>query len=253
MNYAVEDLEIINTTDGCILCDKNDNEIFILIPRKKAISARGENDLKKHLHLMKLLMKEDGVSRGEDTKGVAKKEVAIGLKPKRNGHGYVNSSIKRTNPIVWNTVCKYARQTEYISREFIKEGLLVGHNKAKEIIGWSSLESTQIFSALAVSRNYYSPAHVDTDFFFSALQVIVDTDEVSYNESSPIVHHFCFPTCGFAVAVRNGDVLLFNPSVFHCLSHKEKSFEGTDVFVNSFYLKTQVVGLHDNRIPFHHK
>jgi len=252
MKYTVDDLEIIDTTDGCVLCNENEKEIFILIPRATAILAK-EKDIKKHLHLMKILMKEDGISRGVDTKGVAKKEVAIGLKPNRCGHGYVNSSLKRTHPLVWKTVCKYARQTEHVSKEFIKEGLLVGHNKAKEIIGWSSLESAQIFSALSVSCNYYSPAHVDGDFFFSAFQVIVDTDDVSYNEHCPIVQYFCFPTCGFAVAVRNGDMLLFNPSIFHCLSHKEKSFEGMDVFVNSFYLKSQVVGLHDNSIPFHHK
>ena len=130
---------------------------------------------------------------------------------------------------------------------------MVGHNKAKDLIGWSSLESAKIFNALSVSCNYYSCAHVDLDFFFSVFQVIVDSDDVSYSESGSVVQHFCFPTTGYAVAVQNGDMLLFNPSVYHYLSQKEKSFEGKDVFVNSFYLKSNIVGLHNNEIPFHEK
>jgi hypothetical protein len=253
-SFSLAELDVIDTTEGCVLYDDNGNEVCILIPRKKALSRKGKKAFKKHLSLMKLLMKEEkGVERSKARKGIAEKEVAVGLKTNRVGHGYVESSLKKKNPTAWKTVCKYARQTEHVASEFIKEGLLVGHNRAKDLIGWSSLESAKIFNALSVSCNYYSRAHVDADFFFSVFQIIVDSDDISYSESGSVVQHFCFPTTGYAVAVRNGDMLLFNPSVYHCLSQKEKSFQGKDVFVNSFYLKSNIVGLHNNEIPFHEK
>jgi len=47
--------------------------------------------------------------------------------------------------------------------------------------------------------------------FLSAFQVVADVGEVDYEFDSPVVTHFCFPTNGYAVADRNGDVLLFHP------------------------------------------
>ena len=67
---------------------------------------------------------------------------------------------------------------------------------------------------------------------------------------SPIVTRFCFPTYGCAVGVRSGDIILFNPSAPHCCAKKEKQFEKKNVYVNSFYLKTNIIGLNDNRIKF---
>ena len=72
--------------------------------------------------------------------------------------------------------------------------------------------------------------------FLSTLQVIVDNAENEYKLDSPIVHHFCFLEAGRAVAMRNGDILLFNPTKYHCMSKKEKIVDNNDVYVNSFYL-----------------
>ena len=80
--------------------------------------------------------------------------------------------------------------------------------------------------------------------------MIADVGQINYEFDSPIVTHFCFPTYGYAVAVRNGDILLFNPAVHHCCSKQEKQFEKVDVYLNSIYLKTNIVGLNDNRIQF---
>jgi len=90
------ELDVIDTTEGCVLYDDNRNEVCILILRKKALSRKGKKDFKKHLSLMKLLMKEEkGVERSKARKGIAEKEVAVGLKTNRAGHGYVESSLKK--------------------------------------------------------------------------------------------------------------------------------------------------------------
>ena len=53
-------------------CMSKENIMHMSWP-KTGISAKGEKYFKKHLDNMKLLMKEDGISCGVDTKGVAKK------------------------------------------------------------------------------------------------------------------------------------------------------------------------------------
>ena len=56
-------------------------------------------------------------------------------------------------------------QTEHIVKEYINEGMRVGLKKAKEMLNWSTLDNSQIYSVFSVSKNYYSPAHTDEDFF----------------------------------------------------------------------------------------
>jgi hypothetical protein len=62
------------------------------------------------------------------------------------------------------------------------------------------------------------------------------------------VHYFCFPEVGIAVAVHPGDMLLFNLLFYHCCARKTSHYRKNNVFANAFYLKTEVVGLHDNNI-----
>ena len=246
-------LDVIDTQIGCALVDANGREICILIPRATVLLSKGKNNLKNDLHLMKFLTKEKGTARGKNREGKTVKEVSIGVKAARNKHGFITSSLKITKPLTWSRISKYARQTEYVSKEYIQQGLLVGLQEAHKVIGWSTLDTSRIFSALSVSCDYYSPAHVDEDFFFSVFQCVVDDEKSSYEIESPIIQHFCFPSFGKAIAIRNGDVLLFNPTVYHCLSKKESSFMDSNVFVNSFYLKSKIVGLNDNRIEFDNK
>ena len=107
-----------------------------------------------------------------------------------------------------------------------------------------------MWAAISAASNCHSAAHTDHDFFASILQVVADTEELEYKLESDVITHFCFPTHGLTVALRNGDMLLFNPLIPHCCAKQEKKCENVNVFVNSFYLKTNVVGLNDNRIPF---
>jgi hypothetical protein len=112
---------------------------------------------------------------------------------------------------------------------------------------------TSIFAAIANAMNYVSGAHQDIDFFLSFLTVnvcgLTTKENPKYRLDSPVAHYFIFPEQGVAVALRPGDMLLFNPQYFHCLAEKEKSYQERSVFVTSFYLKTAVIGKNDNRIP----
>ena len=244
-------LQVIDTKDGCKLVDEFKNPIFILIPRKEVLFAKKKNSLFTQTKMMQdLITSNVHIKRSDARKGVAIKEISVGIKANRAGHGYLSSAIKEKNPQLWNQVIRYTKQTEHVTKAYISEEWMVGIKKAQDVVGWETLKSTSLWSAISCSCNYYSAAHIDDDFFLSAFQVVADVGEVDYEFDSPVVTHFCFPTNGYAVAVRNGDVHLFNPTVYHCCSKKEKSFEKNNVYLNSFYLKTNIVGLNDNRIQF---
>jgi hypothetical protein len=59
-----------------------------------------------------------------------------------------------------------------------------------------------------------------------------------------ILNYFCFIKKGFCVAIRTGDILLFNALVDHCASSVCK--ETTKLYGVSLYLKTAVVAGDNN-------
>ena len=251
--HDISSLKVINTTKGVQLVDPQVSvPVFTLIPREHVLQFRSPAMFQKINNVLKYIVnKGKKNNRGSKRAGITKKEVSVGVAASRNSHGYVYSPMMRDNPLMWSALKKFARQTEHPLKRFIPENILKGLYKAKDFIGWTTLEDNSMFSALAASCNYYSKVHTDEDFFLSVLQVFAaaDTYKSHCEVDAPVVNHFCFPTYGFAVAIRPGDCLLFNPTVAHCQAKKETIFEHTDVYSTSFYLKSKVVGLNDNRIP----
>ena len=80
------------------------------------------------------------------------------------------------------------------------------------------------------------------------LTLHTDRDEISRDMF--VTQHFCFPEVGVAVALRPGDVLIFNPQHPHCVSMKENIYKSEDAFLTSLYLKTNVVAGNNNSDPF---
>jgi hypothetical protein len=64
-----------------------------------------------------------------------------------------------------------------------------------------------------------------------------------------VSNYFVFAEQGIAVVLRPGDMLVFNPNYNHCLSSRTSTYENEDVFSNSLYLKSAIVGKNDNTIP----
>ena len=93
---------------------------------------------------------------------------------------------------------------------------------------------------------------MDEDFFYSLTTVASEQgvqDNDQYMMDAAICNYFTFAEQGIAVALRPGDMLIFNPLYHHCLSSRTARYENDDVFCLSLYLKTAVVGQNDNRLP----
>ncbi len=93
--------------------------------------------------------------------------------------------------------------------------------------------------------NVYLRSHINWDFTMSIAQAHIDNHDYQVNDR--ISCYFAFPRIGTAVALRPGDLLLFNPQKLHSISSCCKS--SNKIFYISSYLKTGVVGLNDNSNP----
>lgn len=118
-------------------------------------------------------------------------------------------------------------------------------SKANGLLAWPTLARCKFVAAMASSVNYSAPAHLDDDALFSIHQLNVD----GCLDSDDVAQFFCFPTYGFAIGLRPGDIILFNPHVYHCLSEKTEQYNDVDVHVTTLYVKTSHVGKNDNTLP----
>jgi hypothetical protein len=93
---------------------------------------------------------------------------------------------------------------------------------------------------------------VDEDFFYSLTTIASESglqrDIDRYSMEAEVCNYFMFAEQGVAVALRPGDMLLFNPMYQHCLSSRTTAYQHNDVFCLSLYLKTAVVGGNDNSL-----
>lgn len=146
-------------------------------------------------------------------------------------------------------VSRYFKAVEAIVLQYISSAKLRGLKAAKERDGknnWScfplhsdssSKKNTNIWASLSLGKNVFLPLHTDLDFWLSCTTVLTK------QMSDEICNYFCFPEQGLAVAMRPGDLLIFDPTVPHCVSSRACD---CDVQCMSFYLKTAVVGGNDN-------
>ena len=217
----------------------------ILLPREHTLKQSGQKQkhlctVLNHLHLLSKNKVKRTVDKNNQSPysvygyNVLRGNVGMG---KRDFHNLEHH----------NTLCKFIRRMEHHFGQYVDSCALAGMVKAKSIVNWKGLNNNNLCSAaLATSKNYCSPAHTDKDFFASIHQVNINRD---YEKNDPICQHFCFPQFGFAVGLRPGDVLLFNPLIYHCLSMRSEKYKEIDVHVTTAYLKTAHVGLNNNSIP----
>lgn len=73
---------------------------------------------------------------------------------------------------------------------------------------------SEIYSGIVAGKNVFLNGHRDTDAMDSI------TGVVSNCGREHIVCYFCFPTVRKALALRSGDILMFNPQIPHCVSSR---------------------------------
>ncbi len=114
----------------------------------------------------------------------------------------------------------------------------------------SSKFSSDFFGGIAFCSNVFLRCHTDADFTMSISQVFLK-GQPEYHVNDDVIAYFCFPTLGAAVPLRPGDYFMFNALIPHCISSRCNMED--DVMCTSVYLKTAIVGMHNNDLKLTHK
>ncbi len=110
-------------------------------------------------------------------------------------------------------------------KDFTKTPSVAGRNGKRE--------QEKFATAFSIGRNYWSKSHVDKDFYFTTLSVVVPNRK----DHREIAYYFVFPQYKIAIPLRSGDIILFNPLLTHSCSNPR--FEGTFIF--SAYVANKTV------------
>jgi hypothetical protein len=194
-----------------------------------------------------------------------------GAKVMRSSVGISDTKPDGLSAKVWNNLLWMMARIEQMATEYIEHERICGLNEARNIVQWKEVQycpiddenkeghqqhlstsncatkdnkklrkSPEIWQQVAISRNVALNCHTDDDFFLSCLTVAVDEKAYRIKNCEP-VQYFAFPEDGVAIALRPGDILIFNSRIPHCITSRA-NVGGDDVLVCSLYLKTALVG-----------
>jgi hypothetical protein len=109
--------------------------------------------------------------------------------------------------------------------------------KAAQLLGkWQEINavaSHPIWGSLACGKNYYLNSHTDDDFFYSLTTIASEGGLCQnidrYKMHTEVCNYFTFAEHGIAVALRPGNMLIFNPLYHHCLSSRTSLYESNTI------------------------
>jgi hypothetical protein len=255
-----EYFNIVDTVDGAKHFDKNGTLIFLLIPRKLILEQK-PNPSEVTPVLRNILIKnKNNLKRGVSRQGLSTHYATLGTHATRFGGTHYKPG-KNITPSEMKCLETLMNKVFMLAKIFLPFGLLSAlfttkkMNNDNSCFGEHSNEQSMysfIWSSIAMSFNYISQAHIDEDSFLSALVVNHRFSNLKTQNQYDLIMknaaHFIFPTLGIAVALKPGDVLLFNPLVPHCVSQRTEYYKSEEVYLTSFYLKNKQISLNDNSI-----
>lgn len=180
------------------------------------------------------------------------KYCCAGKYPYRGGRGLLERDLRELSPLNGKCIGKLVCRLEQLMKEYIPTSVIAGLEKAKHVLGYEGMsvgkdgKRASTYSSIAFGKKVFLSCHLDDDSYYSLVTVECRVEDAPYGMKDPILVYFCFPEYGVKVGLRQGDVLLFNPRVMHCVSSAVD--ENTDYFCISMYMKTSVVSGHDNNV-----
>lgn len=230
--------------------------VFTLLPRKwvAEVFSSGPSYPEYHRAFVSVLAEHKELNpRGKKRvplyeSGTRKSYFTAGNAPSRNTKGLV--PVFRNLPFLEqqrSVIDKFFAKIEHLSMGYIDSKSLAALAFSKKVSGYSGYSfadgrQSSIWSSIAFAENVAMNAHRDDDFFLGVVCVV--QEDALIVDGNDVCQYFCFPDQGKAVALKNGDVLLFNPKEKHCISGRTNV--GKSVVCASLYLKTAVVGGNDN-------
>ena len=248
----VQTLHIHDSSDPkkgtrCFVKNHELGSIFTLLPRQKSLSRFGKLPALHHaFERIETCSKQTDRGKGKTvclpTPG--SRCTCAGSFPMRNAEGLgMRWEATVSDRHLLESFIEASRKTmeEHMPSRFLK-----GICRAKGVVDCNAFVESgldEVFGGVACGKNVFLSSHKDDDAFYS-ISSVVAAPGVPENK---VLCCFTFPACGVAVALRSGDILVFNPQVHHSVS------SATDLAVDyhclSLHLKTSLVGLNHNDLP----
>lgn len=253
-----------NTIDGAMFRPESSGDpVWILPPRTSNLEVTGDDPTE----LISSLDHLEKTTNNNHTRGADKnvmhqtpgtKYCCAGVRPNRNKPGVEASiNVEKAEERSWNSIVDYVVRCENAFTKWMDTNVLRALRHAKKLVNFcslprqegSDLSPASIFGSVAFGRNVYLNAHMDDDFVYSIVCVHrpLGKGKKRYELTDDVVCYFVFPRYGMAVPLRPGDILIFNPREYHCISSRVSDED--DFYCLSLYLKSAVVGLSDNSLP----
>ena len=258
ISLKVEDsmtiVEDVNNGARCV--DAYGRLIFVLLPRQVAMNAHNTDENPFVLKELETLMKKRNY---DNRRGKAKRPVpdngkfpymTVGKYPYRNRKGLGERDLGEFEGL--DRLVSLMNSIERASLGYIDTATIRGmksvmrQSKVQGIEGRKTSGKNCLYPSLAVVRNSFLPHHVDDDFAYSVVSTVVDG---SIRKEDPVIKYFVFGEYGVAVALRPGDILIFNALVYHSISSCTTIANSMNVFSLSLYTKTMVVAGNNNDTP----
>lgn len=254
---AVMDLTPYASIDGAHMPG-----VFTLVPRCKVLSLfRSFGSFRIVFESLKrVIVKEKALTvRGKKNRvnfddPESNKYATYGAHACRNQPG-VKMNMKNINSTgdAYTVLTTLIRKMDHVCKEFIDSESVSSFASIKKLSNVQGMplcgpdKEGSMWPSMAIGLNAFLSAHTDLDYFLSVVGVICDEELIAHSD---IVQYFCFPSKGVSVGLRNGDIIIFNPLIFHCIS--ARCSLGTDVMCITEYIKTAVVSGNDNSRNIEH-
>ena len=188
----------------------------------------------------KLIGSKRGISKQSKCSGT-EKIITLGIKVLQGAKGLSFAGFDGVDQQGQNTLNSWSDGMDHHCKGNIYTSWLTAIDKVLVQYGYDKRNKgilTAACGGVQTSKNFWAAAHCDNDFWASTNQVNVEQD---YTMNDHVVQYFCFPTYGFCVAMKPGDVIIFNPNIYHCLSKKTKYYDNIDVYPATMYMKTSQI------------
>jgi hypothetical protein len=237
--------------------------VYILLPRNDTLkhSPSSNQDV---VSLRNILQSNNKIkTRGDKRSGFSMAYATLGVTACQGRTGF-----SWKHPVSYEDLLhinSMVKRMDFFAKMWMPFGLLTILNELKKqsndektLLG-DGVGKRTVWASCATSFNYISPAHIDQDSFLSIMTVSFVPknhpveNKYSYIMDMPVAVYFCIPVRNLAIALRPGDVIIFNPLEYHCISQRTEHYRTEEVFITSFYFKTMQIGLNDNSIPHENK
>ena len=257
---------------------------FILIPCEESISIPNAKEFLESLKEIQSKKPPLSSNRGKNKRVLFEFDksnyVDFGIGISKFFSGIYKKEIKGVSNVSWEHIHNYLNYIEEISKKYLPKCLLDKFNKVLKDINMDNFnEALSYKSKMERAKANYSftsnintnkqeytfmpstsfginnflPMHTDKDMFLSVVHVHsekdINKDTGKYYKYTNIIKYFTFED-GTSVGLRSGDLLIFNPTIDHCISTSTIGHENEMNYCISHYFKTAVAGMNNNSIKF---